>query len=273
MFKDILVPIDSANSTAVRIDAAVKLSSQCNAHATGLYVVEPVNLPGYAEVAIGADLLERTRLEYMQQAEDAGKAFRERMDSEGIANEFRISEGLTGTRIVDQAHYSDLVVMAQRDPNDYNDVSGSLADQIILGCGRPVMVVPYIGAPDQIGNKVLLAWNGTREAVRALHDALPILQNAKEVVVMTINAENSADHIPGSDISLHLARHGVNATVNSTVSKDIDIGDTLLSRASDLGVDCMVMGAYGHSRFRELVMGGATRHILRHMTVPVLMSH
>ncbi|MFT7533472.1 MAG: nucleotide-binding universal stress UspA family protein, partial [Gammaproteobacteria bacterium] len=233
----------------------------------------PVTLPGYAEVAIGMELLEQSRQESLNLAHKAGVSFRSAMDQQRVANESRVDEGMTSARLIEQAHYSDIVVMGQSNPGDVNDISTGLVDQVIMACGRPVMVIPYIGAQAKIGQRILLAWNGTREAVRALHDAMPLLQSAEEVIVMTVNSNDTDEHIPGADISLHLARHNINATVNSTVSKNIDIGDTLLSRASDHSADCIVMGAYGHSRFREMIMGGATRHLLQHMTVPVLMSH
>ncbi len=273
MFKDILVQIDNAKSCPTREAAAVHLARQFDAQVTGLYVIEPVQLPAYAEVAIGADLLEQSRREYRAQAEKATKAFREAMDHAGIANEMRTVEGLTSSRTVEHGHYSDIIVLSQANPDDANDISEGLIDEVVLGCGRPVLAVPYIGFGEGFGKNVLLAWNGSRESVRALHDAMPILQAAERVVVMTVNPDDDTDRIAGADISLHLARHGVKAEVNSTVSRDIDIGDTLLSRASDEGSDLIVMGAYGHSRFRELVLGGATRHLLQHMTVPVLMSH
>jgi nucleotide-binding universal stress UspA family protein len=274
MYKDILVQIDNAKSCESRRQAAVALAEKFGAHVTGLYVIEPVQLPAYAEVAIGADLLEQSHREYERQAEEASKAFRSAMDRAGVANEFRIEEGLTSLKTIEHGHYSDLLVLSQANEDDPNDISGGLVDEVVLGVGRPVLVVPYVGMRDTIGKKVLLAWNGSRESVRALHDAMPILQAAEKVVVMSVNPKESEDqHIAGADISLHLARHDVNTVVNSTVSREIEIGDTLLSRASDEGVDLIVMGAYGHSRFRELVLGGATRHLLQHMTVPVMMSH
>lgn len=274
MYKDILVQVDSARSVEARRQAAIALAQKFNAHVTGLYVIEPVQLPAYAEVAIGADLLERSYREYERQAGEAGKAFRAAMDRAAVPNEWRTAEGLTASRTIDHGHYSDLVVLGQANPDDPDDISRGLVDEVILGVGRPVLVVPYIGARDTIGKKILLAWNGSREAVRAVHDAMPLLKAADKVVVMAVNPkEGEGTHIAGSDISLHLARHDVNTVVNSTASREIDVGDTLLSRASDEGVDLIVMGAWGHSRFRELVLGGVTHHMLQYMTVPVLMSH
>lgn len=274
MYKDILVQVDNAKSCESRRQAAVALAGKFDAHVTGLYVIEPVQLPAYAEVAIGADLLEQSHREYERQAEAAGAAFRKTMDRAGVANEWRMVEGLTSAKTIEHGHYSDVVVLSQADHDDPEDISSGLADEVVLGVGRPVLVVPYVGMREEIGKKILLAWNGSRESVRALHDAMPLLKRADKVVVMAVNPKEGEDQrIAGADISLHLARHDVNTVVNSTVSREIEIGDTLLSRAADEGVDLIVMGAYGHSRFRELVLGGVTRHLLEHMTVPVLMSH
>ncbi len=137
-------------------------------------------------------------------------------------------------------------------------------------------MIPYTGTYPRIGRRVLVAWNASREATRAVTDAMPFLEHAGLVTVLTANARTTDmghGDLPGADIALHLARHGVRAEAAPTHSGDVDVGEWLLSRAADLEVDLMVMGAYGHSRLRELVMGGATRSILQHMTVPVLFSH
>ena len=137
-------------------------------------------------------------------------------------------------------------------------------------------MVPYAGEFETIGTRCLLAWDGSREAARAADDAMPLLAKAKlvEVVVINEGSNNAAGHgaIPGADIALYLARHGVTAQVNN-IASDIDVGNTMLSHAADTGSDLIVMGAYGHSRVREWIMGGATRMLLDTMTVPVLMSH
>jgi nucleotide-binding universal stress UspA family protein len=140
--------------------------------------------------------------------------------------------------------------------------------------GRPVLVVPYIGPSGTLGKRVLLAWNATREATRAATDALPFLQAADEVLVVLVKPHSiSHGEVPGADIGLYLARHGVHVKVETIEGVDIDAGNLLLSRAADLSSDLIVMGAYGHSRFSELVLGGVTRTMFESMTVPVLMSH
>ncbi len=142
--------------------------------------------------------------------------------------------------------------------------------------GRPVLVVPYIGPGKSVATHVLVGWNASREATRAVNDAIPLLQRAKKVTVLAVDPEGGTEghgEVPSADISLHLARHGIKVEAAQTVTGDIDVGDALLSRASDLGADLIVVGAYGHSRMREFILGGVTRHLLQHMTVPILISH
>ncbi len=145
-----------------------------------------------------------------------------------------------------------------------------------LAVGRPVLVVPYAGRFEACGRRVLVAWNASRAATRAVNDAMPLLAGAETVTVLCVDPdEDRRAHgdVPGADVAVHLARHGVKARVESTASGGIGVGNAVLSRASDIGADLLVMGAYGHTRVRELLLGGATRTILESMTVPVLLSH
>jgi nucleotide-binding universal stress UspA family protein len=175
------------------------------------------------------------------------------------------------------ARYVDLTILGQLDPDRGDaELIRPRPEQVTLASGRPILVVPYAGHFATVGRRVLIGWNATREATRAVNDAMPLLIEADVVTVLTIDAREGPDghgELPGADISLHLARHGVKATVERTVSAGISAGDVLLSRAADLGADLLVIGAYGHSRVRELLLGGATRSILQSMTLPVLMSH
>jgi nucleotide-binding universal stress UspA family protein len=138
-----------------------------------------------------------------------------------------------------------------------------------------VLFVPYAGRFPKLGTRVLVAWNASREAARAVRDALPLLKRARRVDVVAFDPQRSADHgeQPASDIALYLARHGVRASAAQQRGTGIEIGAQILSRAADMEADLIVMGAYGRSRFRERVLGGATRTLLESMTVPVLMSH
>src|SRR3954454_13493204 len=146
----------------------------------------------------------------------------------------------------------------------------------MLSSGRPVLAVPYAGQFERVGERVLVAWNASRESTRAVNDALPLLRGAKVVTILAVNPRQGIEghgDVPAADIALHLARHGVKAEAAHTVAKDISEGDALLSYAADIGADLIVAGAYGHSRARELVFGGVTRTLIAEMTAPVLLSH
>ena len=175
------------------------------------------------------------------------------------------------------ARYADLAILGQLDPDRAEtEMIRPRPEQVALASGRPVLVVPYAGHFDDVGHGVVVAWNATREAARAVSDAMPLLSSAEMVTVLTIDPrEGPHGHgeLPGADIALHLARHGVKAQIERTVSAGMPVGEVLLSRARRPRRRLLVMGAYGHSRTREVLLGGATRSVLRSMTVPVLMSH
>jgi nucleotide-binding universal stress UspA family protein len=174
------------------------------------------------------------------------------------------------------ARYADLVVIGQQNPEWPSGVDKLFERSLPLAAGRPVLVVPYAFERRPVGRHVLVAWNASREAARAVNDALPLLERASHVHVVAFQPEQSGSAHggePGADIALYLARHGVKVTVSRYDAPDMDVGNQLLSRAFDLSADLIVMGAWGHSRLREFVLGGVTRTLLESMTVPVLMSH
>jgi nucleotide-binding universal stress UspA family protein len=142
-----------------------------------------------------------------------------------------------------------------------------------MSAGRPVLMVPYAGRFPDTGKRVLIAWNAGREAARAVTDAMPLLSKAQSVEVVAFGEGGDHGEVPGADLALFLARHGVKATAARQHAPGVDIGNQILSRAADVNADLIVMGAYGHSRLRELALGGATRSVLDAMTVPVLMAH
>jgi nucleotide-binding universal stress UspA family protein len=277
-YKDILVHVDDSEQVASRLEVAVGLARIHDAHLTAIYAIaDPLISVYLGEGYVPADLIESQAERSRERAAAARKRFDERMGRLGMEAEWREAEGYPADVISLNAKYADLTVVGQPHPDDpQNYPNPGLPAEVALSAGRPILVVPYIGARQEIGQNVLVAWNGSREATRAVSDALPILERADKVTVLAVNPrKGGGDHgdVPSADIALHLARHGVKAEASQTVSDAVDVGDILLSRLSDLGADLVVMGAYGHSRMRELMMGGATRDLLRHMTVPVLMSH
>ena len=228
---------------------------------------------GDAAAGVVADL----QSSYLEEAKAAAGALSEtaerRAEQADIPFEWRLEEGSADEILPLHARYADLTITNQIDPDSADAPRHrGLPIQLVMDSGRPMLVIPYAGKFTTMGERILVAWNGSREATRAVHDAMPFLKRADKVSVLSINPRQQ-DHIAGFDISSQLARHGVNAEAVRTVSGDMSVGDLLLSEAADLSADMIVMGAYGHSRLREFILGGASQLILNSMTVPIFMSH
>jgi nucleotide-binding universal stress UspA family protein len=279
VMRDILVHLDATPRAAARLDVAAGLAQRLQAHLTGLFVLD-IPLPAFAggEVAGAAavaDLIEAMRADGLKDAARVEARFHETLRRDGVPGEWRLAEGLAPGLLALHGRYADLVVAGQTGPED-SGAGNAAIEAALFQTGRPVLVVPRTGTVTSLGKRVLVGWNASREASRALHDALPLIAGAESVTVLTINAEPGTDshgEEPGADIARHLARHGLKVTVRRIAGAEIGAGDMLLNEAADLGADLLVMGGYGHSRFREFMLGGATRTLLGQMTVPVLMAH
>ena len=272
--QDLLVIVDNDPACASRIDVARRLAETHEAHLTGLHPM-PRPIPLYSDVAVPASVESMQRRELQEAADRAAGLFEERTRGTTARTEWRVAEGNARDVCTIHARYADLTILGQgRDLGEASADLTSLPADLVLAVGRPILVVPRYGAFPTVGANVLVAWDASREATRAAHDALPLLTRAAKVVVLSIDPEGTADpRIPGGDIGLHLARHGARVQTAAISGADIAVGDLLLSYAADHAIDLIVMGAYGHTRLREVILGGATRQLLQSMTVPVLMSH
>lgn len=276
-YKNLLVHVDDTKACESRIAAAIAVARTHGAHLTGLYVAADPALPGGMRAEVPADFL-RTLQEHLEERMAAGKAkFDKIVSRAGLTADSRAvhcAATMVADTIALHGRYADLIVLGQPDSDDHDEMQVADAEDVVMGAGRPCLVVPYIGAGKTIGEHTMVAWDARREAARAVGDAMPILERAKSVVVMTVNPKRGIHgDEPGADISLHLARHGIKVEAQHIEARDLSVADVLLSRMADEDIDLLVMGAYGHSRFREWVMGGVTRQIFANMTVPVLMSH
>ena len=275
--RDILVHIDNAKPCQARLELAVNLAQAHQAHLTGLSIPVRREIPTYIMAQIPSDALESLDEKDSLVSAELETAFREKAEKSGLSFEWRLVKGDPVETLSLHARYSDLTVVGQYDGDAAaDDLPGDMPDRLILSAGRPVLVVPYAGRYPRVGERVMVAWDGSRSATRAVNDALPLLGEAKKVSVLAIDPQATPGRhgdIPGADICLHLARHGIKAEAQHTPANDLEVGDMLLSRSADAGADLIVMSAYGHARWRELVLGGVTRHMLEHMTAPVLMSH
>ncbi|GAB4179600.1 MAG: universal stress protein [Rhodocyclaceae bacterium] len=274
-YRTILVQVDESRRCPARIDVAIGLARRYDAHLVGLSVFSTFEPRGYVAVEIGASVREIQRRMAAEHAARCEQIFNRATAAAGLTNvEWRCASADPVGATALNARYADLLVLGQADPSDPAALDSDYAQQVVLEAGRPVLMVPYAGSIESVGRRVLVAWNASAEATRALTDAIPLLRDAEEVHLISFNpkAEEHGE-IPGSDIGLYLARHRVQVSVKIDRASGIDVGNELLSRAADLGVDLIVMGAYGHTRLREMVLGGATRTLLESMTVPVFLSH
>jgi nucleotide-binding universal stress UspA family protein len=276
-YKTLLVHVDGGARAPRRIDKAGRRARRFDAHLIGLHALSVIKLPGYAQVVLegGARLEEFQAKAAAEAARQAEQVFNRGVNAVGLSkSEWRASRGDAAEVVPLHARYADLAVIGQPNASDASGVEPDFAERLVLAAGRPIVVIPYAGNFGEIGKRVLVAWNAGREATRALTDAIPMLREAQEVHVIAFNPVGAPHgEVPGADIGLFLARHGIKVNVSQQTADDVDVGNQLLSRAADLDVDLIVMGAYGHSRMKELVLGGVTRTIFESMTVPVLMSH
>jgi len=275
-YKTILVHMDDSKHCAARVSLAARMAGDFAAHLIGLYATDPFELYGLTDWSYAGKLTQ-----YQRTAEERKVGAHELLHAQASAQgidgvEFRSADTMTVEAVILHARYADLLVIGQTDPGEPSGVAPAFPGLVALSVGRPVLVVPYYAqAFPRVGQNLLVAWSPAREAARAVTDALPFLKKAKKVVVMCVNpavARDEHGEVPGADIALYLARHGIQVEVMQTHT-EIEVGDELLSRAFDLEIDLIVMGAYGHSRLREVVLGGVTQSMLKHMTAPVLMSH
>jgi nucleotide-binding universal stress UspA family protein len=278
-YRSILVHLDDSSRCGLRTDLAVQLARTHGAHLCGLAPSGLVDVSARVNPSLTGhpNYLELAAQRLRADAEALAGAFRARVAASGLtAFEARVDEEEVVPSIVAHGQVSDLVVLGQIDraaPD--SGLDWGFSEQVFLQTGTPVLVLPYAGPVDVIGRNVVVAWSASREATRAVRDALPMLRQAQRVHLMCFDrpdAARSVSRLQLNDAIAWLARHGVDAHIHQEPTQ-ASVGDALLSRACDLGADLIVMGGYGHSRLRELVLGGVTRQLLAQMTVPVLFSH
>lgn len=283
--RDLVVLLDGSPHDEAKLAVALQLARRNDAQLTGLCPLELL-LPADMSFALGGypDLWALPDFAKQIEEQARGKAtvieanFRELLRREGVRGEWTFDSGSLIPAVTQRAYTADLLVIGQADPdNPPPGVARTLVEDLLMTTGRPLLIIPYAGRFETVGTNVLVGWTRTRESSRAVHDALAVVAPSAKVTVLTVEtARPGADMgaLPTLDIAEHLARHGLTVSAARTVVSDgLSPADALLDYVSDIGADLLVVGGYGHSRTREMVMGGVTRDLLRHMTVPVLMSH
>ena len=277
-YRSLLLHVDSSPLCAARSDLAITLARSMECHLVGLAPTGLLTLPVVPEAAIPFAEFSTMAWEFVNdQARQASDQLRQRCLTAGLKSfEAVVDVADEAESLVRHSHCSDLVLLSQPDPAAFGHrADQAMLEQVLMHSARPSLVLPYAGTFETVGKKVLVAWDDSREAARAVADALPLLRRAQQVEVIswTEGGNGDAPSRPSLDaLRQWLLWHGVTAEVHSA-STTIGIADTMLSRAADFDADLIVMGAYGHARWTERMLGGATRGLLASMTVPVLMSH
>jgi nucleotide-binding universal stress UspA family protein len=288
--KDLLVCIDPGSSSDARLRLAFNLARAHRAHLTAAYVmpkaedliahppagvVPPGELTGLAQgggMTPGGAVNEVLR--EAENAETVEQRFKSELHLSGIGGDWHLLDAGDEAKLIELAKSFDLTITGQLSPEGRQTTFRP--EDIAIGTARPVLVIPYAGTFETAAKRALVAWDGSREAVRALNDALPLLGDAETVTVMSVGpreTELERQRLSLDRIVRHLQRHGIAGRTEQTVRGDIPISDVLLSRAADLGADLIIAGVYHHSQLREALIGGVSRDLLDHMTVPILMSH
>jgi nucleotide-binding universal stress UspA family protein len=271
--KDVLVVVDNEESVARRLPLVAALAERDEIRLTGMYVTGLPVTTAFADLDGWAQLVEAYMAAQRAEALKAERAFLAEVARLKLAAEWHCREADMTEAVIAHARLHDLVVVGQTGSDAM--LNALRPGEVVLAAGRPALIVPYAGTFAEIGRRILVAWNGTREAARALHDAMFLIEGAEAVTVLEIDppGEEEDPDLRAVHVVEALKRRGVPAQAETTVSDGTPIADVILSLAADLTADLVVMGAWGHSRLREYVLGGASRGILQEMTVPVLMSH
>ncbi|NBB47435.1 universal stress protein [Rhizobium sp. CRIBSB] len=277
-YRTLLAILDTPKTTRQVTDFAVALANQYQAHVIGAHaeaiamvpIVAPMEIPDPATVQALQDMAH-------QETESVEKIFREIGTREGLSHEWRsfvTSSGFNSAALIDSARCSDLVIAAQGESGFLSETKAEL-ESFLFESGRPVLMIPHVLTAPRPIRRVLIAWNGSREAARATFDALPFLKAAEEVEVFSVDPENTPTQSPetaGAEIAAALARHGVKVTVTSSQKTGLDPAMAIENRLSDNSIDLLVMGAYGNKRWWEMLFGGVTRTLLDSMTALTLLS-
>lgn len=275
MLKDLVVNL-SVDGRDVAGPFAISIAETFGAHAAGVaFSYDPI-IPPTVLGGIPAAYIDQQREENDKSANEAVERFDEAARRAGLSFESRAIGGSVAGAAESFgtiARRFDLSVVGQAEPERIAPEE-LIIEAALFSSGRPVVVVPYIQKGALKLDRVMVCWDASRNAARAVADAMPFLRRAKAIDVVIVASERlKSDEIPGADIGQHLARHDLKVDVKRIVSTDTDVANTILSHAADSSADFIVMGGYGHSRLREFILGGATRGILSSMTVPVLLSH
>jgi len=277
--KTIQIHFDKDSKVEQFLSATKPLARAAQSHLVGIFTMPPVPHGSEMVGPFWEDLVKQYQLEFKPINEDMRALFEKSCRNETFTSEWRYVPGPLLTYkegLLPESRAADLII-ASLGSNPETALNTQLIPQVLLSSGRPLLLFPNTGEVNLIDATVTIAWNNTRESARAVFDALPILHRAKSIRLLTV-AENKfgAPHyepLGASDIASALSRHGLSVDIMHRENNGDGVGPTILAETKNSGANILIMGAYGHSRLRELILGGATRQILSHTKIPVLLAH
>lgn len=273
--KDIFTIIDSYSDKMEAATAALEIAARNDAHVTGLALaMEPLS-PGFLSSPIPAEYLVEAIAAAESAAKEAVERFRTKAQAMNVSAEARnITLYSGGTpALVRQAQLSDLITIGQENPEEPEPMRTSVIEALLFDSGVPLLIVPFNWTKTVTFEHGMIAWDGSSTSARAVHAALPALLKSKSVEVAIVAGSKKWEGEPGADVAAYLARHGIDVTVTTLPRERPEVSAMLLEHIAKSNIDYCVMGAYGHNRFREFVVGGVTRDLLEQMNVPTIMTH
>lgn len=275
----IIIHCDDSAQSEKRLDLAMQLARRHEAHISALALGVEIYLPAGMGMETTVDLWARQAADVRKRNKEISEACAATLAKQGVLGDARavtVSEGGVAAEIARQARYGDLVIVGQPVDNDANALATNILEGALFESGRPALVVPADVATDDLGRRVVVAWDASRMAARALYDSLLLLEKAEQIDLVVVDPQISRDEHggePGADIALVLSRHDLNVTVYQLPRAGRSAGEVIHQHATDANADLIVMGAYGHARWQQSLLGGVTSDMLRSAKIPLLMSH
>lgn len=277
-YKNILVHLDHSKGCRNRLDVAFELAREFEAQLLGLFIVPIYMVPIYVEAQISTDLLTEVTEKALARARESVDQYQQWATEAGVNLQATVVEGQYIPLLREHSKYIDLMILGQDNPEDPDNTSYGLADELLFEGACACLVVPHSGTPAAPGKKVLLTWNASRQSARALREAMPLLKRAETVVVLSSEPDSGvseyADGHPHAQALLNLlASHGIEALSSGISDPDLKPSVAIAQQAAKMDADVIVMGAYGHTRLREIILGGVTRDLLKRAPTCLLLAH
>ena len=277
-YKNILVHLDNSGGCRKRLEVAFALARENEAHLLGLFIVPTYIVPSYVEAQISVDLINDVTEKALERARETTASYQQLAEDAGVKLQTVVLEGQAIPVLREHSKYADLLLLGQDHPEDLDNTSYGLADALLFEGACACMVVPHSGNLATPGKRVLLTWNASRESARALREAMPLLRRAETVVVLSSEPDDSNDevangHPHASALLKLLESHGIEGISSGFNNLDVGASEAIIGQAAEMNADLIVMGAYGHTRLREIILGGVTRDLLKRAPTCLLLAH